>query len=195
MLPVLDLLFRLALSATLLAAAVPKLARPRSFFLTVVSYEVLPLGLAAPFALAAPVAEFVIAVALALGVAQRPTGIAAAFLFLSFTIAVAVNVARGRVVDCGCFGTGRRQTGPSLLAQDLVLLGIAVVIAAWGGESSASSLSALTLTGAGHGHAPVAVSVLILALVIALVLLALGERRQYWFPAGRYGGLADRTGR
>src|SRR5579884_2528301 len=152
MLPILDLLLRSALSTILLAAALPKLARPRSFLLTVLSYELLPSVLAAPYALALPVVEFVAGVALAVGVAQRPAGIVAALMFLGFAIAVAANLARGRVMDCGCFGARQRKIGPGLVAQDLVLLTAAAAAARWGAEPSISSLSVLALVHSGQSR-------------------------------------------
>jgi len=188
MLALVDLALRLALAATLLTASIPKLARPRPFYLVVVNYGVLPLRLAAPYAIALPIVEFVVGAALALGIAQRWTGALASLVFLSFAIAVGTNVARGRDMDCGCFGARHRPVGPGLLAQDLLLFAAAVVITVWSGQPNASSLSVLAVFSSAQYRLLMSVLVFVLAMVAGVLLLVTGERRSFQVPSGDGGG-------
>jgi thiol-disulfide isomerase/thioredoxin len=50
-------------------------------------------------------------------------------LLSTFTVAIAVNLARGRTPDCRCFGQVRaRPIGPGTLVRNLILVGIAAVL-------------------------------------------------------------------
>lgn len=122
------------LAGVFLAAALPKLQSPRRFALTVVEYRVLPLPASLLFARLLPSLELLAALLLLAGITVRWSALFLALMLASFCLAVAINLARGRDVDCGCFGasgkkTGRR-VGPSLLLQDVALLGVALVVCA-----------------------------------------------------------------
>jgi hypothetical protein len=113
------------------ASAVPKLRHPRGFALAVLEYRVLPAGLGRLYARLVPPLEFLLAVLLITGTAVRSAAVATGALLLSFILAVAINVARGRDLDCHCFGKAvRRAIGPRLLVQDAALLGASLIVAA-----------------------------------------------------------------
>lgn len=115
------------LGLVFLASALPKLRNPKGFILTVVEYQVLPPRLAELFARLLPPAEVFAAILLLTGTAGRIGYILAASLLASFIWAISINLARGRDLDCGCFGAaGSRRIGPGLLLQDLVLLGVSL---------------------------------------------------------------------
>ncbi len=111
-------------------SAVPKLRYPQGFMLAVLAYHVLPLRMGRLYARLLPPLELLIALLLMSGTAMRSASIAAAALLLSFLIAVGINVARGRDLDCHCFGrAARRPIGWGLMLQDSVLLGATIVLA------------------------------------------------------------------
>jgi hypothetical protein len=134
---------RFILAFILLLAAVPKIAdRPR-FRRSVADYRLLPSGLVGPAALAIPWIEVASAVALIAGVAVAPVAALDGLLFLAFSIAVSLNLRRGRSIDCGCFGAvARRAIGWDLVATDLVYAAMAGIIAltsAWPSMAGDSS--------------------------------------------------------
>jgi hypothetical protein len=84
----------------------------------------------------------------------RSAAIVVSALLLSFIVAVGINLARGRDLDCHCFGRAtRRPIGWQLLLQDAALLGAAIAVAVvseeWVGTESWSvfRLSGLIHTG------------------------------------------------
>jgi uncharacterized membrane protein YphA (DoxX/SURF4 family) len=110
------------LGAVFLTSSVPKLRRPRSFAVTVLAYDVLPRRVAKLYALALPPVEFLLALMLLLGLCTRAAGAGASLLTISFLIGVGANVARGRDLNCGCFGESGRKIGWGLLVQDGLLM-------------------------------------------------------------------------
>jgi len=92
------------LGAVFLAAALPKIADPPGFAEALHAYHLLPDAALAPIALALPWLELWIALALITGLARRSAALIALALLLIFMGALALNLARGNPVDCGCFG-------------------------------------------------------------------------------------------
>jgi putative oxidoreductase len=124
------LAFRFALGFLFLSASVPKLLAPAEFARAVRNYRLLPSRLNQPVATWLPRIELALAVALLLGVAAGITGAVAAATLIVFAVAVAVNLARGRRIDCGCFTTASpRRIGWGLVVGDVVLAGMAASIA------------------------------------------------------------------
>jgi putative oxidoreductase len=121
---------RFAVAFVFLFAALPKLAAPAKFLSAVENYDVLPDRFVAPVASWLPRLELLSGALLILGVGVSVVGLAAALLLGVFSLAVAVNLARGRSFDCGCGTSGvSRQIGWNLVAADLVLAAMALVAA------------------------------------------------------------------
>jgi uncharacterized membrane protein YphA (DoxX/SURF4 family) len=125
----------LLLGGVFVSAALPKLRHPKGFLLTVLEYRILPEGTSRLYARIVPPFELLAALLLFAGVAVRPAALLLGLLLLSFLIAVGVNLARGRDLDCGCFGSGQaksasRRIGPGLVLQDLGLLAASLLLAA-----------------------------------------------------------------
>src|SRR5665213_608065 len=120
------------LGLTFALSSVPKLRRPKAFQLAVLAYQVLPSPLADWYAKLVPPLELLCAILLLTGTAVRLAAMVMAGLLLSFIIAVAINMIRGRTLDCHCFGkAARRPIGWTLLLQDCLLLVIAVAVATY----------------------------------------------------------------
>jgi uncharacterized membrane protein YphA (DoxX/SURF4 family) len=147
-----------ALALVFTASAVPKLRHPRGFVLAVLEYRVLPVRFARVYARLVPPAELLAALLLLTGAAVRSAALMVALLLLSFLVGVGVNLARGRDLDCHCFGKSgngatQHRIGWGLLLRECALLGAALVVLAtarqWAGTEPWSVLSLARLVGAG----------------------------------------------
>jgi hypothetical protein len=123
--------FRFVLGFVFLNASVSKLLAPAQFARAVRNYRLLPARLNQPVSKWLPRLELALALALLLGFgAGIAAGVIAVMLML-FAAAVALNLARGRRIDCGCFTTPSPRTiGWRLVAADLGLAVMAGVVAA-----------------------------------------------------------------
>jgi uncharacterized membrane protein YphA (DoxX/SURF4 family) len=89
-----------------LASAISKLTARRRFIQVVLAYEVLPDRLAHLFAFLTPWVEGTVGLMLALGLITKVVAVLSGLLLISFTVAIGINLARGRTdLECGCFGT------------------------------------------------------------------------------------------
>ena len=92
------------LAAFFVVAGIAKVADPPGFAHEIHNYALLPAALINPMALVLPWLEIVAGVALFLGIATQTTARILAFLLVVFIGALSINLARGKPVDCGCFG-------------------------------------------------------------------------------------------
>lgn len=119
---------RFVVSFVLLNAAIPKLLSQGEFEQAVRNYALLPSQLIRPVARWLPRLELVCGLMLLFGAAIMPVALAAGALLALFATAIAVNLARGREIDCGCSGAvSARRIGWSLVVADLGLAGMALV--------------------------------------------------------------------
>ena len=125
-----QLLLRLVLGGLLLLAGITKLADRTAFRRAVVEYELLPTALERPFATILPLLETVLGTLLLLGLGTSVAAALATPLFLSFGVAIGVNLLRGRQFDCHCFGAvhSDRIGWPALL-RSVALVWAALVVA------------------------------------------------------------------
>jgi putative oxidoreductase len=94
---------RLVLAGVFLAAAAPKLADPAGFAAAIANYRAFPDALVNLVATIVPALELVGAVAL-LTPWRRGGALLLGALLLGFTALLALSLARGIDVSCGCFG-------------------------------------------------------------------------------------------
>jgi uncharacterized membrane protein YphA (DoxX/SURF4 family) len=113
----------LLLGALLVVGAFPKLRHPKGFVLIVWEYQVLPRSVGTVFARLSPVLELFLGLLLVAGVVTPFAAAGTGLLLSCFTVGVAINAARGRRIECGCFGTFlRRRVGWPLVAQNAFLI-------------------------------------------------------------------------
>jgi|SRR5579875_2279746 len=93
---------RFGLAFVLLRAGVPKVLDANRFRRSVDDYAILPAALMSPVALAVPLVEVAAAVTLLGGVELRWTAIVVVALLMTYSLAIALNLARGRRISCGC---------------------------------------------------------------------------------------------
>jgi uncharacterized membrane protein YphA (DoxX/SURF4 family) len=178
-----ELAASILLGLVFMASAIPKLRHPRGFVLVVVEYRVLPPHLSRLYARLVPPLEFLVALLVLTGTAVRSAAVVMALLLLSFIVAVGINVARGRDLDCHCFGpTMARPIGRGLVLQDLGLLaasGALVGVAErWG---AVEPWSLFTLSGVARGGSliPLLSCVAVTACAAALLGRTADGRRRY----------------
>jgi hypothetical protein len=117
-------------------AAVTKLRAPATFRAALRDLRVGPAGLVPAAAIAVPVVELAIAVAVPW--APRPALVAAAILLAGFFAGTALAIRRGSPARCACFGAATRPLGRMHLVRDVLLGAIALVAAAGGGDQHVS---------------------------------------------------------
>jgi uncharacterized membrane protein YphA (DoxX/SURF4 family) len=122
--PTVAIFATLFVALILIAAAIPKLRTKDEFLGVVANYKLLPNFLVAPFAEVLPWLELGCAIALLIPSTHTIAAGVAAGLFIVFSIAIAINVGRGRThIDCGCV---RRPTSMSRIGMFHVFRALAL---------------------------------------------------------------------
>ena len=170
-----QLLLRLVLGGVLLLAALTKLADRDSARAAVSEYEILPKQLERPFAAILPWLETALGALLLLGLGTTLAAALAMPLFLSFAVAIGVNLAKGRHFDCHCFGSVQSEhIGGTALLRSVALVLVALVVAV--GASRFGALEgALFGSGADLPPASEVIPIVFLAAVVFDVLILLPE--------------------
>ena len=121
---------RLLLAAVFVVAAVTKLSDREGTRQAVVAFGATD-ALAAPLALALPVAELVVAGLLLPSATAAAGAIGALGLLVLFSAAIAFNLARGRAPDCHCFGQLHSEpAGARTLIRNAALAVVAAFVVA-----------------------------------------------------------------
>ena len=122
------------LGALFVGACLHKIADPGSFALDVATYDILPLALVNLTAIVLPWVELAAGGLLLLGWRVRAGALLVAAMMALFVAALAVALARGLDMSCGCFASqGAAEDPISLLtvARDLGWLALAVFVLAY----------------------------------------------------------------
>jgi uncharacterized membrane protein YphA (DoxX/SURF4 family) len=114
--PKLSVAVRIGLGLVFIVAAMTKIADPPDFAKSIWAYELLPSWSLNPLALVLPWLELLCGLALCLGIWIRAAALWITALLLSFSMALALNLARHHPVDCGCFGATAPKTEAERLA-------------------------------------------------------------------------------
>lgn len=142
--------FRFLLGTVFALAGLAKLPRRARFEDAVRGYRLVPDRLAPPIARWLPVVELAAGALLLLGLGTAPVAALLGAFLVVFTGAVAINLARGRAIDCGCYGAGPARTiGWPTLVRNFGLLAMAAVVTAE--APAAFGLDALVGLGSRHG--------------------------------------------
>lgn len=100
----LTLFFRFIVGGIFLVSGLAKIADPVRFLLTLREFQLLPGVLESFLAVYLPWLEFLLGLCVVLGVLHRTSALLIAGLNGFFIVAIGSVMARGIVVDCGCFG-------------------------------------------------------------------------------------------
>lgn len=136
--PWLTIRLQFVLGAFFVVAGVAKVADPPGFAHEIHNYALVPGYAVNAMALVLPWLEIVLGAALFLGLGTQTAARILALLLVVFIVALSVNLARGRPVDCGCFGVSTvvRTTQQRLfdmklaIARDVGLLLLAAQVLA-----------------------------------------------------------------
>lgn len=82
-----------------------KFRQPLQLADTVAAFGILPTSLVTPLAAGLPVFEMLIGVLLIFGPLRRSAAMGVVIVSVIFGVAIASAIARGLVIDCGCFGS------------------------------------------------------------------------------------------
>ena len=96
---------RIVLGFVFIFAAILKAAEPEAFAKAIYNYKLLPLFLINILAITLPWIELSAGLLLVLGVSVKENSSILSGILLVFIIAIAISLARGLNIDCGCFGT------------------------------------------------------------------------------------------
>lgn len=129
------------LTIVFLLSGANKLQALHTFEGVVYNFRLLPEVLVRPFAYSLPFIELALAVAFLIPAARTYAGWSAAVLLGIFTLAVSINLLRGRrEIDCGCFSSELKQRLSSwLLLRNIILIGLAL----WAANSTVAAPYAL----------------------------------------------------
>ena len=119
------LLMRAVLAVVFLYAGVVKLVDPASLATSIARFQMVPLFLVHPLALALPPFEVVCGLALLAGPWKRQATFGITALCAVFLVALISAAIRGLDVDCSCFGSTSSEPLWWLIVRDVVLLAVA----------------------------------------------------------------------
>lgn len=99
------LAIRFFLGFIFIFAALTKVADPVGFSQSIYNYKLMPDFIINFLAIAIPWIELVAGILLVFGITVKENSAILTGLLVVFIIAVAISLARGLDIDCGCFGT------------------------------------------------------------------------------------------
>ena len=153
--PLTVLVLSTSLALLFLTAAMHKLSSLARFRAQLAAYELVPSAILPGLARAIPLAEMAVVFLILAPITRHWAGALAAGLLASYTVAIAINLLRGRDdIDCGCGGQ------PQMLSHWLLLRNAALII------------GCLLLVIPGTGRALVLVDFILLTLMIAMLSCA-----------------------
>jgi putative oxidoreductase len=120
---------RIVLGFVFVYAALEKIFQPEAFARDISYYRLLPNLLLNLFAIILPWIELLAGLFLLVGVLTRGSALVISSLLVLFGVAIAVSLARGLDISCGCFGTASaRKVGWTTLGEDLLMLAGSVLL-------------------------------------------------------------------
>jgi uncharacterized membrane protein YphA (DoxX/SURF4 family) len=115
---------RLFLGTLFLYAGISKAGDPEEFIRSVRVYNILPDFITPAFAVGILWIEIYCGALLIAGLFTESAALVIDGMLVVFIIAISINIARGNVMECGCFDFfGLKETiGPGILVRDIVFL-------------------------------------------------------------------------
>jgi uncharacterized membrane protein YphA (DoxX/SURF4 family) len=122
---------RVYLAVVFLLACWHKLVEPGSFALDIATYQILPLVLVNLMAITLPWIELVAGLMLLIGLRTRAAALLIAGMMAMFTLAIAIALAKGLDMSCGCFASQGAAEDPiswRTILRDLGWLSLALYV-------------------------------------------------------------------
>jgi putative oxidoreductase len=118
---------QLILAGIFIYAGYAKLREPwPQFAVSISTFKLVPDTWLEPMAKWVPWAELVLGLAVLSGILLRWSALVASLVLTLFFAVLIRSYALGIDVDCGCFGSGEAHLGPLRLAEEAVMLALAV---------------------------------------------------------------------
>jgi uncharacterized membrane protein YphA (DoxX/SURF4 family) len=166
--------FRFGLAVVFLLSGLAKLPRRAEFTSAVRNYQLVPDRVGALVGRLLPPVEVAAGALLALGLGIRPVAALLGVFLIVFSAAVAINLLRGRIIDCGCFGpVAERRITWWTVARNLLLTGAAGIVVAEG--PTAIALDRLLPGAAGPQMTTASALALMFAAILAVVTTSLAK--------------------
>lgn len=109
-----------------------KILDPSAFAKTIDLYDIAPQSFSAYGAITVPAIELLLGIFLLIGFKIKPSSLLLILIMIFFTIAIAINAARGKSFDCGCFELGKfglsENVSIGLIFRDIIFILILVLI-------------------------------------------------------------------
>lgn len=135
------LILRLILGIVFLTASVTKIADPHSFAASINSYRILPYFIVNIAALTLPWIELICGILIILGISVKENAFILNCLIIIFIINIAIAMARGLNIECGCFGSNSEIIGFKKLFENSLLLISGLLLQKFNSKKYSLSLS------------------------------------------------------
>jgi uncharacterized membrane protein YphA (DoxX/SURF4 family) len=120
---------RIIIGFVFIFAALSKAAEPEEFARAIANYKLLPIFSINTFAIILPWIELCAGILLVFGISVKENSAILSGLLLVFIIAIAISLARGLNIDCGCFGTALgSKLGIQKILENIVLLILGLIL-------------------------------------------------------------------
>jgi len=149
---VIVIIARFIMGGIFLVSGLAKISDPGRFILTLGEFRLFPEVIVPVTAIWLPWLEFMLGLCLFVGILQRTSALMLACLNALFAVAIVSVIARGIVVDCGCFGMLADMFGLPDMAdmkaviRDAIFTGLCMII--FVSKSRTLSLEGYILRGA-----------------------------------------------
>lgn len=120
---------RAVLALVFIYAAIGKITDPEAFAQSIINYKLFPVFAVNVIAIVIPWIELTAGILLLFGITVKENIIIINTLLVLFIILVAISMARGLNIDCGCYGArGGQQVGFQKIFENAVLFCLGLVV-------------------------------------------------------------------
>ncbi len=102
---IMSFVFRLFAGGIFIWAAIQKIQVPCELAMDIYHYQLAPAYVINLVAIVLPYIEFILGIALILGIAPRGAALGISVILIFFIVLLSINLVRGLNFDCGCFGS------------------------------------------------------------------------------------------
>lgn len=120
--PYLSLVLRSYVGVVFIYASMSKIQHPAEFSEIVAAYRILPYWSVNIAAVIMPWLELICGLFLIIGLRTKASASIVGGLLILFTTSIAINIARGSPISCGCFDSIGSEIGWREIARDIIWL-------------------------------------------------------------------------
>lgn len=120
---------RIVVALMFIIVGVGKIAHPQEFAREISNYQILPVILINPMAVFLPWLELITGILILFGIQLRANAIIVAAMLIVFTTAVAIAVAKGLSINCGCYSQiAAQKVGIPKILENLGLILLSLIL-------------------------------------------------------------------